>query len=627
MYQILLRSPSLNIHWNATALKPLPTGKVMPTGWLRNQLRIQADGLSGHLDEFWPDIMNSKWIGGDAEGWERGPYWLDGFVPLAVLLNDEKLLCKVRRWMDYIIEHQHEDGWLGSKEGAVAGDENVNMDPWPQFVLFKAMAQWQEATGDSRIVPTMLRALKRIKSLLEEKPLESWAKMRWPDLALGIHWLYERTNEDWLLELAALAQKQGYNWRVHFDNFAFTERQPQWTLEDHVVNNAMAIKEPAVRFRSSGDGPEFVRQYINTLDHYHGQATGVFSGDESLAGQNPSQGTELCSVVEYMFSLETALAAYGEPDFADRLERIAFNALPATFKPDMWAHQYDQQANQIACTVTETPIYTNNSGESNLYGLEPNFGCCTANMHQGWPKFASSLWMTGYDDSLTALAWAPCEVDAGKLRITVVTNYPFEDIVQVIVHASKPTSCSLRLRIPGWAEGATVAIDSGPKQTATAGTFFTINREWHGEITIHLHFPMPVRTQTRYNGAVSIERGPLIFALNIREEWRQLKGEAPHADWEVLPTTPWNYALELDRESPAESLVFEHREVGNCPFSPDGAPILAKAKGRLVPEWGTDRGAAAPPPQSPVSTKEPFEELVLLPYGCTNLRMTELPTL
>src|SRR5690242_8586161 len=73
------------------ALAPLPLGQIRPAGWLRQQLRIQADGLSGHLDEFWPDIANSRWIGGDAEGWERGPYWLDGIVPLAYLLDDERL--------------------------------------------------------------------------------------------------------------------------------------------------------------------------------------------------------------------------------------------------------------------------------------------------------------------------------------------------------------------------------------------------------------------------------------------------------------------------------------------------------------------------------------------------------
>ena len=70
------------------AFRPLPLGAIRPAGWLQRQLRIQADGLTGHLDEFWPDVAQSQWFGGKAEGWERAPYWLDGAIPLAWLLDD-----------------------------------------------------------------------------------------------------------------------------------------------------------------------------------------------------------------------------------------------------------------------------------------------------------------------------------------------------------------------------------------------------------------------------------------------------------------------------------------------------------------------------------------------------------
>src|SRR5687768_11519838 len=84
----------------------LPLGSIRPAGWLRDQLRIQAGGLAGHLDEFWPDVARSRWIGGDAEGWERGPYWLDGTVPLAYLLDDEHLKAKVHHWVEQIMARQ-----------------------------------------------------------------------------------------------------------------------------------------------------------------------------------------------------------------------------------------------------------------------------------------------------------------------------------------------------------------------------------------------------------------------------------------------------------------------------------------------------------------------------------------
>ena len=137
-------------------LIPLPLGSIRPAGWLRDQLRIQADGLSGHLDEFWPDVRDSGWIGGDAEGWERGPYWLDGIVPLAFLLNDTKLLAKARRWMDYILTHQQPDGWLGPCNAKRSGNwYGEPYDPWPVFIFLKALTQYAEATEDRRAIPAI----------------------------------------------------------------------------------------------------------------------------------------------------------------------------------------------------------------------------------------------------------------------------------------------------------------------------------------------------------------------------------------------------------------------------------------------------------------------------------------
>ncbi|HEX8926097.1 MAG TPA: hypothetical protein VF786_09910, partial [Terriglobales bacterium] len=50
------------------AFYPLPLGSIRPRGWLRRQLEIQANGLSGHLDETWADVgPNSGWLGGKGE--------------------------------------------------------------------------------------------------------------------------------------------------------------------------------------------------------------------------------------------------------------------------------------------------------------------------------------------------------------------------------------------------------------------------------------------------------------------------------------------------------------------------------------------------------------------------------
>ncbi len=389
--------------------QPLPLGSIKPAGWLLNQLHIQANGLSGHLDEFWPDVARSGWIGGDAEGWERGPYWLDGIVPLAFLLNDDNLKKKVYRWMDYILTHQYPDGWLGP----IKDQRYKEYDPWPIFIVLKAMTQYQEASNDERVIPCMEKVLHKMNSLLDERPLFDWGKSRWADGVLSIHWLYERTNEQWLISLSAKIKEQGYDWRKHFAEFIYKDKITSgFSQVTHVVNNAMAIKSPGVWFRQSHDDADkaSVFQILEMLDTYHGQATGIFTGDEHYAGKNPSQGTELCAVVEYMFSLEKLISILGEVKLADRLEKIAFNALPATFSPDMWAHQYDQQANQVICKIAEDRIYTNNGPDANIFGLEPHYGCCTANMHQGFPKFTAHLWMKSRDGGLVATAYAPSVV-------------------------------------------------------------------------------------------------------------------------------------------------------------------------------------------------------------------------
>ncbi|MHC4103462.1 MAG: beta-L-arabinofuranosidase domain-containing protein [Planctomycetota bacterium] len=617
-----------------SALQPLPLGSIKAQGWLKNQLRIQADGLSGHLDEFWPDIKDSGWFGGKADGWERAPYWLDGVIPLAYTLDDAKLKKKVARYIEIILERQHEDGWLGPKS-----EDLKRFDLWSYFLALKVLAQYEKATGDERVTAAMLNGLRRIDQRIETAPLRRWGQFRWFESLISIYQLYEKTGDGWLLELAEKLQKQGFNWVSFFEQTPITEATPKgkWNLKGHVVNNAMALKAGALRWRRTADERDrnAVYDMFEKLDKYHGMAAGMFTGDECLAGRNPIQGTELCAVVECMYSLEILLSVLGDSTFGDRLEKVTFNALPATFSPDMWSHQYDQQVNQVLCSIREDRQWNTNGPESNIFGLQPNYGCCTSNLSQGWPKFAAHLWMKTKDDGLAAVAFAPSVVTTMakgvKVKARLKTDYPFRETLSFTITADKPVSFPLYLRIPAWCDGASLIV-AGQELSPKAGSFCKVERKWEDTTELTLTFPMKVKAIRRYNNAIAIERGALVYSLKIGEEFKAVNQhkkfrEPPHGDWEVHPTTEWNYALDVSDQSVSKDIVFFDKPVGKMPFSPDGAPVAGRVKGIKLPQWKLINGSAADTPKSPVQVEGTVESLTLIPYGCTNLRITEFPTL
>ncbi len=637
-----------------TALRVLPLGQLRPAGWLAGQLGLQSEGMAGHLDEVWPDVGDSAWIGGTADGWERGPYWLDGVTPLAFLRDDARLRAKVEHWVAYVLDHQDDDGWFGPWLPRTTPEETyARFDPWPRVPLLKALLQYHDATGDKRIVEAGLRFAGSLADVVGRWPLRDWGRARWADLVWCLHQLHDLTGESWLLDLTETLHTQGYDWRSYAEELPYKERIDEATLRgyqddagglwmndnvmaSHGVNVAMGLKMPAVWWRQGGeDRPVLLERFLNQLDERHGQASGLFTADEHLAGRHPSQGTETCAVVEMLFSLEVALETWGiEEVLVDRLERLAYNALPAAATPQEWGHQYVQQANQVRCAVTPDRQYTNNGPDANTFGLEPHFGCCTANRHQGWPKFAARLWMATPDDGLAALSYAPCTIDTAVrgvgVHLEVGGDYPFTDEVSLTIGAAGPVAFPLRLRIPDWAEHPTLSIADGPAADLAPGTVHEMNRTWQGETRLVLRLPARPRVEHRPRGCISVHRGPLVFALAVGEDWQQIGGAPPHPDWAVHPTTPWNYALVLDPALPDAGLVADRRPVGSHPFTPDGAPIVLTATGARVPGWRLVHGAADLPPASPVAasdldTDTGTRDVELKPYGSMRLRVTELP--
>ncbi|RAP74882.1 beta-L-arabinofuranosidase domain-containing protein [Paenibacillus montanisoli] len=611
------------------AFKALPLGAIKPAGWLRNQLRIQADGLTGHLEEHWGDVgPDNGWIGGKGESWERGPYYLDGLLPLAYVLEDEELIAKAQRWIEWSLASQQENGNFGPQGTiqSVNTDINKKHDWWHYMIMLKVITQYAEATGDARVVPFLTKYFRYVQEHIEANPLEGWAKARGAEMVLCIQWLHKETGEDFLLELARTVAEQTLDWTDIFHDFPYWRKVEEWDWSTHVVNVAMGIKTPAIRYELSGQNVEHeaVHRGIDSLMTYHGQAHGMFSGDEWLSGTSPSQGVELCAVVEYMYSMEHLTRVFGEGRFGDIMEKVAFNALPATISKDWTSHQYDQQVNQIVCNVA--PRAWSNSADANLFGLEPNFGCCTANMHQGWPKLTSHLWMSDGSGGLAAVSYAPCVVrsavgQGAAARVTVSGEYPFRESVTIAVELDRPSEAfAISLRIPAWCEAPSLTVNGTNAKLNAVNGYAKVEREWKNGDTLTLHLPMTVKTVSRNLYAISVERGPLVYALPVQENWQLLTKRAKFHDWEVYPGSPWKYGLLADNVYEASEYDIPYQ-----PFDAEHAPIRLKATGQLVREWKMEGNNAGTPPIYPKTEGQEMAELTLVPYGSAKLRIGEFP--
>jgi hypothetical protein len=619
----------------ATALvrpvfQPLPLGSVRPSGWLLQQLQLQASGLSGHLDQTWDDVgPNSGWLGGTGESWERGPYWMDGLVPLAFLLDDALLKAKLQPWMEWTLHSQTLDGNFGP--------QHKNNDWWPRMVMLKALTQYQEASGDARVVPFLERYFAYQQKTLPGQPLQSWAKYRWQDNVLTVFWLYDRNQDPQLLTLARLLHDQGHDWASEFEHFTYTAKTSKSSLEQakktggyhetHGVDVAMGLKSAAVWSRLSGIAADrdATPAMLAVLDRYHGLPNGMYSADEHLAGLKPYQGTELCTVVEAMYSLEQALAVSGNHLLADRLETIAFNALPGAISDDMWSHQYDQQPNQIECSLQKRP-WTNNGPESNLFGLEPNFGCCCANFNQGWPKLAASLWMRSEDGGLVATVYAPSIVNTSvngvPVRLETVTEYPFRNHVEVRLTPQAATRFALRLRVPSWTT-ARVSVNGRLVAAEEKPGFVTLRRDWAPGDTVRIEFVLEPRILAGFDNSVSVRRGPLVFALPVEAKWNKLRDRGLTADWEVLPQSAWNYGLPA---AATGSIVTHEQPVGAVPFSIASPPVTLEVSAQPVGNWLEREGCAGDFPAMP-DTPSAVCRVKLVPYAAAKLRITAFPKL
>ena len=631
----------------------LPLGDVAPKGWVRRYLELQRDGLTGHLGEIsaWLDKKNNAWLvaGGD-HGWEEVPYWLKGYMGLAYLLDDNKMIDEAMTWINAIFASQHADGSFGPVNGSKEKPEL-----WAQMIVLTTLEHYYEKTADTRVIDLMTKYFRYELSLKDEQFLEDyWENSRGGDNLYSVLWLYNRTGEAWLLELAEKIHRNTADW-------CQDTNLPNW----HNVNIAECFREPATFYMLKGEKKLLDATYNNydLIRRTFGQVPGgMWGGDENsrMGYVDPRQGVECCGMVEQMASDEILLRLTGNPLWAENCEDVAFNTYPAAVMPDFRALRYITSPNMVLGDSKNHAPGIQNDGP--FLSMNPfSSRCCQHNHSQGWPYYAENLMYATPDNGIAAVLYSACEAnvkvaDGKTVRIVEQTNYPFEENIIFTINIA-PTAKRTKkypaatatfpfyLRIPRWTRDAEVYVNDEKVTTRLIpGKYLQIDREWKNGDKVTVKFPMHLtaRTWQTNQNSVTIDYGPLTLSLRIGirtqtadptstavwdSKWQEGADTSKWPTTELYPATPWNYALVTDGDFLRDvKMTRKPLPADNYPFTLESVPLEFKAKGVRIPSWQIDEhGLCGVLPNAKAERSKEVEEITLVPMGAARLRISAFP--
>jgi len=513
-------------------------------------------------------------------------------------------------------------------------------DLWPHMIMLDPLITHFEHTGDDRIIPLMAKFFRWCLALPDDMFIPNydvWAEhdtwypcIQYPragDMLPHIYWLFNRTGEANLLDLAA-----------RFHSRVPSPPRDRWLME-HVVHFTQRFREPGIFYQQSRnpkDLEETEYWYHMHMATWGQQPGGIFAADENIrpGKTDPKQGFETCAMVEFNKSFYLLGQITGQALYADRVEDITFNSFPASSTPDLKGLHYLTAGNQPQLDNSENHDYQNRGRQIDY---SPHmYRCCQHDVAMGWPWLVEHLWMATTDTGLAAWIYGPCRVTAKVGTGTMVTihertEYPFSDRIEFTVEPSASVEFPLYLRVPKWCREFQVAVN-GKSQSVSAAPqqYVVIDRTWENGDTVELRLPMElsITEWTKSANSVTVNRGPLSYSLRIGEQWRRCGGTNEWPEWEVRPTTPWNYGLEIDRTHPEKSLVVNDKgRVPDQPWRLDNAPIEIHAKGGRIPNWTLVDETVTDLQPSPIRSDQPAEDITLIPMGCARLRMSCLPTI
>jgi len=537
------------------------------------------------VDETSPAIAlfaPSQAHGNHAGDWygEHAGKWLYAASKAAARTGDAALLDRVRRVADYLVGLQDTDGYLGnyaperrfmrkqppkpmSWDGA---PQFRTWDIWTHSYLILGLLEARRHLGSGscldaacRIGDLCLRTLTTggidITDLGNHHGMSATVLL---DPALE---LYFATGEQRFLDLALRIVEQA-------------ERNPRLALLTQALAGADASEIAtgkayqllwnllglAKLYRATGEAKHLravVNVWRNIRDHHVTLGGGPWGGVGHRSREvfnpatvfSPYGYVETCSILAWIQLNRELLALTGEAAYAEEIERSAYNDLLGAQAPDgeNWCYYSFPNGRRVYTTYWRC---CKSSGASALEEL---------------PAIAYATAADGARINLLGPSAATLRVrDVGVVSLEQRTHYPFDGEIAIRVAPERTATFTIHVRIPQWAVGASVAVNSVTVGSdVPAGAFFPIHREWRKDDVITLSLPIrpqlhfrtqsstqesrapddsPVRQEVLHFDYLAVTRGPLVYATGLIDGYKieeTLRVPSPtDATWlEALPAT------------------------------------------------------------------------------------------
>lgn len=630
-------------------LRFLPLGAIKPRGWIRELLAKDVRGITGHLSELSPhaarDVFGSERISSTAKAdwWDAEVVgnWLDGLIRLAVLTGDEALTQRASAIVARLLASQDEDGYLGAYDPASRWQrDGPNGELWSQSRLFLALLGWQEATGD----PCLLEVLRRAAGVTMAHYPPRRDGRTYFDTSPGT-WDGGRSHGLMIIEpLLRIAGLTGDQRLVEFARFLYADYSAarlDWFDRDmqlarladeaspfagHGAHLCEHIRIPLLLYAHTGD-PRYQRAFQSAVRKLLPNlgVSGACKSDETLglAGLGgvplPESGYEYCATTELMLSWQQAAVTCRDMAFADLAEWLMLNAAQGARLADGRAVAYTAADNQYAACAGLGPRWKYSPTHDDVAT------CCAPNAGRLWPYAVSRMAARAGEQGLAVLFFGPAEITHTVDGIPVVveqdTAFPFEDMTRLRIHASRPATFPLTLRVPGWAGRVTARLNGEELPVAANERQWPVERTWQDGDRLDVNFTPAVELIPAADRTVAVRRGPLLYALPVPSSTRAVKRYpvGGFADLEFVPdpAARWDYALQVFGDGTPATFIADRGRPGGQADPWDRPPVRIRVT-------ALDARSAAPDHEDNwVAPGLAFLDFV--PMGCTVLRRTTFP--